>query len=171
MDKTRVDGDFLALLNEHRGAIQRAARLYTASPADREDLIQEIVFQLWRAFPSYRRESAPLTWVYRIALNTAITGLRRRTRQPTHLPLDFAFDVPSSLPSSENEARTALLYRVVRSLGSVERALLMCYLDDLSYKQIASVLGISEANVGARLNRTKAKLQDLVRGMEEFDGS
>jgi RNA polymerase sigma-70 factor (ECF subfamily) len=88
-----------------------------------------------------------------------------------HLPLESASDVASSPAPSSRQARVTLLYQVIHSLGSVERALLMCYLDELSYKQIASVLGISETNVGARLNRTKAKLQDLVRGMEEFDGS
>jgi RNA polymerase sigma-70 factor (ECF subfamily) len=78
VDNPRVDGDFLALLNAYRGAIERVSRTYTAGATEREDLVQEIVYQLWRAFPSWRRESSALTWVYRIAINTAITGLRRR---------------------------------------------------------------------------------------------
>jgi RNA polymerase sigma-70 factor, ECF subfamily len=164
LDKTRLDGDFLALLNEHRGAIHRVSRTYAASVADREDLVQEIVYQLWRAFPSFRRESSGLTWVYRIALNTAITGLRRRGRQPVQVPIADAAAVPSS-PGSGRDARTEILYQAVRSLGDIDRALVMCYLEDLSYREIADVLGISESNVGARLSRTKAKLQDLVRGM------
>ena len=108
-----------------------------------------------------------------VALNTAITGLRRRTRQPVHVPLEFALDVAAAASHhGVTEARIALLYRVIQSLRPRQkRAQLMCYLDELSYKQIASVLGISETNVGARLNRTKAKLQHLVRGMEELDGS
>jgi RNA polymerase sigma-70 factor (ECF subfamily) len=170
LEKTRLDGDFLALLNEYRGAIQRVSRTYTASVGDREELAQEIVFQLWRAFPSFRRESGALTWVYRIALNTAITGLRRRARQPVHVPLYAAVDLPSPPPAVGTDARTEQLYRAIRALGEVERALIMCYLDDLTYRQMAEVLGISESNVGARLSRTKAKLQDLVRGKEEVDG-
>jgi RNA polymerase sigma factor (sigma-70 family) len=166
LDKSGLDGDFLTMLNEHRGAIQRVARTYTTSLGDREDLVQEIVYQLWRAFPSYRRESTSVTWVYRIALNTAITGVRRRMRRPVHIPLGVDFDVPSPPARADSEARTVLLYRMIQKLDDVERALLMCYLDDLSYKEIASVLGISESNVGVRLSRTKAKLQDLVRGME-----
>ena len=90
MDKTRVDGDFLALLNQYRGAIERVSRMYTSSATEREELVQETVYQLWRAFPSCRNESAPLTWVYRIAINTAVTGLRRRARQPAHVSLDAA---------------------------------------------------------------------------------
>jgi RNA polymerase sigma-70 factor, ECF subfamily len=166
LDKTRLDGDFLALLNDYRGAIHRVSRTYAASTAEREELVQEVVYQLWRAFPSFRRESAGLTWVYRIALNTAITGLRRRGRQPVQVPLASAVDVPSPPASVASDARTELLYRAVRSLGDIDRALVMCYLDDLSYREIAEVLGISESNVGARLSRTKARLQDLVRGME-----
>lgn len=165
MDTTCLDGDFLALLNEYRGAIHRVSRTYAATVADREDLVQEIVYQLWRAFPSFRRESAGVTWVYRIALNTAITGVRRRSRQPAQVPLADAPDVPSP-PAADSDARTDLLYRAVRRLGDVDRALVMCYLEDLSYREIADVLGISESNVGARLSRTKTKLQELVRGME-----
>lgn len=170
MDKTRLDRDFLALLNDFRGAIHRVSRTYAASAGDREDLVQEIVYQLWRPFPSFRRESGALTWVYRIALNTAITGLRRRTRQPVHICLEAAADVPLPPAAAGADARTELLYRAIHALGEVERALVMCYLDDLSYKQMAAVLGISESNVGARLSRTKSRLQDLVRRMEDVDG-
>jgi RNA polymerase sigma factor (sigma-70 family) len=166
LDNTRVDGDFLALLNQYRGAIERVSRTYTSGVAEREDLVQEIVYQLWRAFPSYRRESAPLTWVYRIAINTAITGLRRLARQPTHVPLEAAADVASPTTAVGSDPRADVLYRVIRRLGDVDRALVMCYLDDLSYREIADVLGISETNVGARLSRTKTRLQNLVKSME-----
>ncbi len=166
MDKPRLDGDFLALLNEYRGAVQRVSRTYTSSTAEREDLVQEIVYQLWRAFPSFRRESVGLTWVYRVALNTAITGLRRRARRPVQVPLEAAFDVPSPPAPAVSDPRAELLYRAIRSLGDVDRALVMCHLDDLSYREIADVLGLSESNVGARLSRARARLQDLVRNME-----
>jgi len=76
-----LDGEFLRLLNQYRGAVHRVCRTY-ADRAEGEEFFQEVVYQLWRAFPSYRREAAPLTWVYRIALNAAITALRRRARRP-----------------------------------------------------------------------------------------
>jgi RNA polymerase sigma factor (sigma-70 family) len=170
LDKTRVDGEFLALLNQYRGAIERVSRMYTSSGIEREELVQEVVYQLWRAFPSCRNESAPLTWVYRIAINTAVTGLRRRARQPAHVPLDAAVSVQSSPTSTTSDSRMELLYRVIRRLGPVDRALIMCYLDDLSYREIGAVLGLSETNVGARLSRTKTRLQELARSVEQFDG-
>ena len=143
---------FLALVNAHRAVVNRVCRAYTATPGDREELFQEIVHQLWRSYPSFRGESTPVTWVYRVALNTSITAVRRRTRRPAHVPLESTAEPVSRETGGE--------------LDDVERALIMCYLDDLSYKRIAEVLGISESNVGAKLNRTKAKLRDLVKRME-----
>jgi RNA polymerase sigma-70 factor (ECF subfamily) len=163
LDKSRLDGDFLGLLNEHRGAIHRVCRTYAAGADDREDLFQEIVYQLWRAFASYRHEAAPITWVYRISLNAAITALRKRSRRPLHVSLDATSDLPSPPTSRTSDERVELLYRAIRSLGEIERGLLMCYLDGLSYKQIGEVLGISESNVGARLSRGRSKLQELVK--------
>jgi RNA polymerase sigma-70 factor (ECF subfamily) len=156
---------FLALVNAHRAVVNRVCRAYTATPGDREELFQEIVHQLWRSYPSFRGESTPVTWVYRVALNTSITAVRRRTRRPAHVPLESTAE-PVSRETGGEDARLALLYRAIRQLDDVERALIMCYLDDLSYKRIAEVLGISESNVGAKLNRTRAKLRDLVKRME-----
>jgi RNA polymerase sigma-70 factor (ECF subfamily) len=163
LDKTPVDSDFMELVNQYRGVVHRVCRTYAAGAEDREELVQETVFQLWRAFPSYRREAAPITWIYRIALNTAITALRRRTRRPAHVSLEAATDLPAPLPSASGEGQVDLLYRAIHRLGEVERALVMCYLDGLSYKQIGEVLGLSETNVGARLSRTRSRLQELVR--------
>ena len=162
MDRARLDGDFLRLLNEHRGALHRVCRTYADGPDGREELLQEIVYQLWRALPSYRREAAPITWIYRIALNTAITALRRRSRRPPLVSLEVAAEVPASAPVPDGGGQAELLYRAIRRLGEVERGLLMCYLDGLSYRQIGTVLGLSETNVGARLSRIRAKLQQLV---------
>jgi RNA polymerase sigma-70 factor, ECF subfamily len=162
LDSAHLDGDFVALLNEYRGAVHRVCRNYAHGIDDREELLQEIVYQLWRAFPSYRREAAPITWVYRIALNTAISALRRRTRRPPHVPLEAAPE-PASAPAVSDSIQVELLYRAMRRLGEVERGLLLCYLDGLSYREIGDVLGISETNVGARLSRTRARLQELVK--------
>ncbi len=163
MDSSRLDGDFLALLNEYRGAVHRVCRSYANGIDDREELFQEIVCQLWRAFPSYRREAAPITWIYRIALNTAITAIRRRTRRPPHVALEAAPEPVSAPAAGSDSGQLELLYRAMRKLGEVERGLLMCYLDGLSYREIGEVLGISETNVGARLSRTRARLQELVK--------
>jgi|SRR5262245_61692292 len=156
---------FLALINQHQGAIRRVCRTYARAPKDREEIFQEIIYQLWRSFPSYRAESAPMTWIYRVALNTAITALRRETRRPVHVALDPSHE-PAESFDRECESESEWLYRAIRQLDAIDRALIMCYLDGRSYKEMSDVLGLSEANVGTRLNRAKARLQELARQRE-----
>ena len=164
-DQTARQRTFLELLNAHLGIVHRVSRAYAAgSTADQQDLFQEIVYQLWRSYPTYRGASSPVTWVYRVALNTAITSVRKRARRPAHVPLEDSEPVASTPPGERPEV--AQLYRAIQQLSDVERALVMCYLDDLSYSRIAEVLGLSETNVGVRLTRVKAKLQRLVAGSE-----
>ena len=155
---------FLALVNQYQGVIRRVSRTYASASKDREEIFQEIIYQLWRSFGAYRAESSPVTWVYRVALNTAITALRRETRRPVHVPLDASHEpeAPGSIPDASG-SDSERLYRAIRQLNAVDRALVMCYLDGMSYKRIGEVLGLSESNVGARLNRTKARLQELTR--------
>jgi RNA polymerase sigma-70 factor (ECF subfamily) len=130
-------------------------------------MFQEIVYQLWRSFPSYRGEASAMTWVYRIALNTAITAVRKRARRPVHVPLEPSHDSGSAAsPIDDHSAQTERLYRAIRQLNTVDRALVMCYLDGMSYRRIGEILGISEANVGTRLNRTRMRLQDLTTQLE-----
>src|SRR4030095_7264060 len=118
---------FLALLNAHRGLIHRIARTYATQSVDREDLFQEMVYQLWRSYPSYRRESSPITWLYRVALNTALTAVRKRARRPRLVPLE-AGPEPAAPQAHVHDPEAAALHRAIGRLEEIERALLMCYL-------------------------------------------
>jgi RNA polymerase sigma-70 factor (ECF subfamily) len=161
-----VDEAFLAMVNEYRAAIHRVTRAYAAPGDDRRELFQEIVYQLWRTFPRFRGDASRMTWVYRVALNTAISSTRRRRRVPEHVPMrDEHHPVVAAL-STRDDSRGDRLSRALHQLTDAERALMTCYLDDMSYERIAQVLGISESNVGVRLHRVKAKLQRVVRAME-----
>jgi|SRR5688572_22501489 len=91
---------FMELLNGHQGVIHRICRAYATDPADRQDLFQDIVYQLWRSYPQYRGDASPITWLYRVALNTALTTARRRSRRPRLVPLEMAPE-----PSAPQEAR------------------------------------------------------------------
>lgn len=163
--ESRFEEPFLALLNAHRGVIHRISRTYATGSVDRQDLFQEIVYQLWRSFPSYRRDSSPITWLYRVALNTALTAHRRRTRRPRLVPLE-AVPEPAAPPAEADDPEAAVLHRAIGRLEEIERALLMCYLEDLSYARIGEILGISESNVGVRLTRIRTKLRELVGDAE-----
>ncbi len=156
---------FLALLNAHQGVIHRIASAYATGGVDRQDLFQEIVYQLWRSYPNYRREASPITWVYRVSLNTALTAARGRARRPRLVPLEAAPE-PAAPPAQAPDPEAAALRRAIARLDDIERALLMCYLEDLSYARIGEILGISESNVGVRLTRIKIKLRKLVADAE-----
>lgn len=164
-DPITFEEPFLALLNAHRGLIHRIAQAYATQSMDRQDLFQEMVYQLWRSYPGYRRESSPITWLYRVALNTALTAVRRRARRPRLVPMEAAPE-PAAPPAHAPDPEAAALHRAIDRLEEIERALLMCYLEDLSYARIGEILGISESNVGVRLTRVKTKLRGLVGDAE-----
>ena len=151
---------FLALMAEHQGIIHKICRLYRDSREDREDLFQEITFQLWKSFPSFKGNSLISTWLYRIALNTAIASYRKE--KPT---IDYVETLPEFAEEPQNEElilRQERLFTAMKQLSESEKAIIALYLDDLSYLQIAEILGISENNVGVKINRIKTKIQQLL---------
>jgi RNA polymerase sigma-70 factor, ECF subfamily len=154
---------FLEVLARHEQLINKVIRVYAVDSEDRKDLFQEIVYQLWRNYGSFKGESGISTWLYRVALNTAITSLRKGKRSQVHTELDDEFIAsPQSCETPERGEQVRQLYFAIRSLGEVDRALVMLYLEDLSYKEIAEVLGLTEDNVGVKLNRIKTRLRVLM---------
>lgn len=158
---------FSALLAEHQAIIYKVARTYCWEPEDRRDLIQEIHAQLWRAWPKYDATRSFSTWLYRIALNVAISQVRSTSYHRQHLTnLDdeSLTNIPAPQTEAtheETDARLRTLDRVLRQLDALNRALLLLYLEERSYKEISEVLGISETNVATKLNRLKQKLRAL----------
>ena len=153
--------EFLTVIYENQGIIHKICRMYRDIQEDREDLFQEIIFQLWRSYPSFSGASKVSTWLYRIALNTAMASFRKNRPKVTsaeYLP-DIQFDNPGN---SDND-RQEQLFAYIRQLSEPERALIALYLDELSYQQISAILGITENNVGVKLNRIKIKLQKLTK--------
>ena len=145
--------------------IHKVCHIYCHHPADREDLFQEIVIQLWKAWPGFRRESRFTTWLYRIALNTAISGLRKN-RAPT------IYVEPGLLPQHlkddsdhpEKEEKLSRLYEAIRELSELERAMIMLYLEDKSYEEMEEILGISQNNLRVKMTRAKEKLRKRING-------
>ena len=156
------EGIFLRLVDQHRGIMRKVVAGYGHTAADRNDLSQEIMLQLWKAYPRYSSDRSFSTWMYRIALNVAISFLRRNTRPIRQtVPLEeidreFA-DENAADPG--NGERVALLQRVIATLDPLNRALLLLYLDDHSYRDIAAILGITETNVATKLSRLKERLR------------
>ena len=159
---------FTRLLDQHTGIIRKVAAAYTGSRADRLDLMQEISLQLWKAYPRYSPERPFSTWMYRIALNVAISFLRSATRPHRQtVSLEAAdLDVPDETATPETDERIAELQRVIAGLEPLNRALLLLYLDERSYREIASILGITETNVATKISRLKERLKKQVNQQE-----
>jgi len=157
MDKT----EFLKLIEEHQGIIHKISRVYREVAEDREDLFQEIVFQLWKSHQSFRYNAKVSTWIYRIALNTAIATFRKKKSY-----IEYYSVLPDMHTEVQDEnliMRQELLFNALNQLDDVDKAFMTLYLEELSYKQIADILGISENYVGVKLNRIKTKLQKLIK--------
>ena len=153
---------FRQLLAEHTGLLVKVVRSFAEGPADADDLFQEILLQVWLSLPNFRAESKPTTWLYRVALNTALGWKRReRTLRRRVAPLLAPDAVAQHTPSDQvdpNSETIDRLYAGIRALPPAKRALLVLHLDGFSYQEIADVVGISANNVGVKLNRIKKEL-------------
>jgi RNA polymerase sigma-70 factor (ECF subfamily) len=151
---------FLEFLNDHRKIVLKVASMYCRDPEERRDLAQEIVLQLWRAYPGYDRERPFSTWMYRIALNVAISSARRAARRNLEVPLEETTgDVIDLAGRAAPDDRIEALYQYMATLAPLDRALVMLYLDERSYREIADILGISETNVSTKINRLKQRMR------------
>jgi RNA polymerase sigma factor, sigma-70 family len=149
--------DFLSLIAANERLIYKVCRVYESDADIRQDMFQEIVLQAWSAYPRYRQAAAFSTWLYRIALNTAITFQRRSKRNIVTSVAEVP-DVHAMAPVGADETYERM-YKLIASLPAMEKALVVLYLDDYPYREIADMLGISESNVGTKLARIKEKLR------------
>jgi RNA polymerase sigma-70 factor (ECF subfamily) len=157
--------DFVAVLNECQPLLRRVARLYCQDVDDRQDLFQEMVLQLWRAWPRYvPQPGAKLsTWLYRIALNVAISNLRQRTRRPAPGELDAEALAVAQAPDAGPDAdERAALYQAIDQLSEVDKAFVLLYLEDRPYEEMAEILGITQNNVRVKMHRVQEKLRQLL---------
>ncbi|WP_205945887.1 RNA polymerase sigma factor [Pedobacter hiemivivus] len=155
---------FVEMINTHRGIIFKVCNLYGASQEDKNDLFQEIVLQLWKAFPSFRSESKQSTWMYRVALNTAITIFRKESKRPERMSLSGEeFQIPDMSTFSDSDEQISMLNRAILGLTEIERAIILLYLEEKNYEEISEIIGISKSNVGVRINRIKIKLEKIIK--------
>jgi RNA polymerase sigma-70 factor (ECF subfamily) len=150
---------FDSWLSAYKGAVFKVVRAYAFTRHDQEDLFQEIATQVWISVPSFKGNSAPSTWIYRVALNTAISWSRKELRR--HDKINEALDGDEAalrLNDSEIDPRLNWLYEQIAKLNELDRSLTLLLLDGFSYKEMADALGMSETNVGVRIHRIKSYL-------------
>ncbi len=152
---------FKVFIEEHSAIIIKICRIYTDDEQEFEDYFQEVTLQLWRSFHSFRGDAKISTWVYRIALNVCMSQIRKKKRNVQTTTLENV-QVAADYDAKEKEEKVALLYRSIKQLKEAERALILLYLEDKSYKEIAEILGLTITNVGAKVNRIKTKLKNIM---------
>jgi RNA polymerase sigma-70 factor (ECF subfamily) len=156
-------------LADHGSAVVKVARAYTLTSEDCQDLAQEILLQAWRSLPKFAGKATPATWFYRVALHTAMNWHRkdkpRRSRQQPLLEVqNVVTQGRDSAEQAQQRETVEQLYNAIHRLPQADAALVLLYLDELSYEEMAAVLGISESNVGVKLNRAKKALSELMKG-------
>jgi RNA polymerase sigma-70 factor (ECF subfamily) len=160
---------FRRWFEEHLGLMLKVVRGRTATPQDQDDLLQDILLQVWSSIPSFRQEAKETTWIYRVAFNTAMAWSRgerrRREGHESFLKFDLSPQVlPSHVDSSPAQEIVDRLYAAIRQLPKVEASLALMQLEGLSYQEMAEVLGISEIYIGVKLTRIRKQLADLLKG-------
>lgn len=159
---TDESADFVAQLTAHRKILFKVARLYCANAADREELTQDIVVQLWRSFARFDGRSTFATWMYRIALNVAISRVRDERRRPSRtVPLDDAV-LETARAEQQEDAGFADVAALLGRLDALDRALVLLHLEGHGHDAIAAILGISVSNVGTKLHRLKQRLRQTL---------
>jgi RNA polymerase sigma-70 factor (ECF subfamily) len=153
---------FISVISEHRNLIFKICNSYCSDPEDRKDLQQEIMIQLWNSFTKFDGRVKISTWIYRVALNTAISFYRKDLKiRRNNVPInDSVITLNTVEPDSEQDRNVKLLYDFIERLNELDKALMILYLDDNSYKEISEVLGLSETNVATKISRTKKYLRD-----------
>jgi RNA polymerase sigma factor, sigma-70 family len=166
LDQTEI---FLAVIQQNKGIIYKVANSYCRNPEERQDLFQEIVVQLWQAFKTYNSSFKHSTWIYRISLNVAISFYRKENRR-RHIsnPLpDGILALKENPMDDEREGDLNLLQQAIAQLRELDRALMLLYLDEKSYREIAQIMGISESNVATKVGRIKIVLRKNFTQLKE----
>lgn len=159
MNKQELESAFIALVEEHKRIIYKVCYVYATDKENLNDLYQEVVINLWKAYPRFRGECAASTWIYRIGLNTCISFFRKSKSRPEVVPITV--DLEAFADEEDKTVSLRELYRMINSLGQLERALILLWLEERSYQEIADIIGISKNNVAVRLNRIREKLRAM----------
>ena len=159
-EKRNIKSEFLDELDKHQGILHKICFVYSGSHIEKEDLCQEIILQLWKSFPSFRHESAFSTWMYRVAVNTALS-LTKKPQLPVRRDelQDHHADTEYSIERTE-EIQT--LYKAISRLNKVEKAIILLWLEDKPYEEIADTMGMTVKTISVRLVRIKEKLKQLI---------
>ena len=153
---------FTTAIKDNEGSIYKIASVYTNNVGDRADLVQEIIYQLWKSFDSFNQMSSLSTWMYRVALNVAIYHLKTAKRSVQTVSMEEQLLNIQEIENGDEEERWTLLKQYVDKLNLLDKGIVILYLEGKSYEEIAEIVGISVSNVGTKLSRIKEKLKQQI---------
>ena len=158
-----LEHKFVTDLEKNQNIVHKVCRIYTNNQDAHNDLFQEISIQLWKAYPKFRGEAKFSTWMYRVALNTAITLYRKSKRSIKTQDFDSVlYKIQSSDYDDTEEEQLKVMYKAIHQLSDIEKALMFLYLEDKNYKEISETMGITEVNARVKMNRVKNKLKNIL---------
>ncbi|MGB4840413.1 MAG: RNA polymerase sigma factor [Saprospiraceae bacterium] len=157
-----MEKGFLDMINAHKGIIYKVCNLYVENAEDRKDLFQEILLQIWKSYPSFRGVSAIGTWIYRVAINTSVTFVKKNSRHESGRKEFLKFEVPDLVDISDEDESMARLFHAISLLNGLEKSIVLLYLEDKSYEEMSEITGLTKTNIGVRLNRIKIKLSNTL---------
>lgn len=158
-----LENKFLSDFEKNQNIAHKICRIYTTNQSAHNDLFQEITIQLWKNYPKFRGDAKFSTWMYRMALNTAISLYRKSTRRiKTQDISDVAFKIKSYDYDDTEEQQLKALYKAIHTLNDIDKAFIFLCLEDKPYKEISATLGISSVNARVKMNRAKEKLKNIL---------
>jgi|TARA_R110002153_G_scaffold79030_1_gene201878 RNA polymerase sigma-70 factor (ECF subfamily) len=158
-----LEHKFVTELQDNQNIVHKVCTLYTNDRDSHNDLFQEITIQLWKAYPKFRGDAKFSTWMYRVALNTAITLYRKHKRRIDTADYEsIIFKIKADEYDETEEIQLKLMYKAVKQLGDIDKALVFLYLEDKNYTEISETLGITEVNARVKMNRIKTKLRTIL---------
>lgn len=167
MHKQEAEKQFEKHITEHKLLLYKVCRVYAYTDADRQDLFQEIVIQLWKAWPNFKGNAQLSTWLYRVAINTAITGLRKKKHKiEAYESIKFEH-ISDDGPDRTTEDQLQQLYKAIGQLSEVEKAIVMLYMEDRPYSEMEDILGIGQGKLRVKMSRIKEKLRQLTKTIDD----
>ena len=154
-----IESEFTQLVKQQKSTIYTVCYMFSSDPDEVSDLFQETLINLWKGFPKFRGDSKPETWIYRVALNTCISADRKKQSQGERIPLSM--DINLYADTDDDSRQVQQLYKRINRLGLVDRAIVLMWLENMSYDEIGNILGISAQNVGVKLFRIKEQLKAM----------
>lgn len=161
--KKELEHQFISEFQKHQNIVHKVCKIYTNTTDAHNDLFQEITIQLWKAYPKFRGDSKLSTWMYRIGLNTAITLYRKSKRSiKTEDFNNVLYKIEATSYDDTEEQQLKLMYKAIQQLSDIDKGLVLLYLEDKNYKEIAETMGISEVNARVKMNRIKKRLKKIL---------